>query len=63
MASEKQAAKADTTDVQKQVDKINEQGFVGQKVDPVPNEEYALPSGPDAPSSDGTRAEQIAAGS
>jgi hypothetical protein len=40
MANEKQAAKADTQNVQAQVDQIEKQGFVGQKIDPTPNENY-----------------------
>lgn len=40
--NDKQAAKADNADVQKQIDAVNEQGFYGQKVDPTPNENYTL---------------------
>lgn len=36
-------------DVQEQVDRAEEQGFVGTEVDPVPNEEYTLTTGPDSP--------------
>jgi hypothetical protein len=45
------AADADAAagDVQEQVDEMNEQGFLGEAVDPVANEEYALTSGPDSP--------------
>lgn len=49
-------------DVQAQVDKELEQGFVGTKVDPTPNEAYTLTTGPDSPRSvedHGTRVEQI----
>jgi hypothetical protein len=42
-------ADAAAGDVQEQVDEMNEQGFLGEAVDPVPNEEYALTSGPDSP--------------
>jgi uncharacterized protein YjbJ (UPF0337 family) len=42
-------ADAAAGDVQEQVDEMNEQGFLGEAVDPVPNGEYALTSGPDSP--------------
>ena len=42
-------ADAAAGDVQEQVDEMNEQGYLGEAVDPVPNEEYALTSGPDSP--------------
>jgi hypothetical protein len=60
MAEQKAASKA-AADVQaavaKQVDREQEQGYRGRKVDPLPNSAYSLESGPDAPSSvpeDGT---------
>lgn len=37
-------------DVEKQVQAEQEQGFLGQKVDPRPNSDYSLESGPDSPS-------------
>ena len=36
-------------DVAEQVAKANDQGFIGQKVDPRPNEAYTLETGPDSP--------------
>jgi hypothetical protein len=42
-------AEAAVGDVQEQVDEMNEKGFLGEAVDPVANEEYALTSGPDSP--------------
>lgn len=36
-------------DIQEQADEMNEQGYVGEAVDPVDNDEYALTSGPDSP--------------
>lgn len=36
-------------DVQKQVDAETEQGFLGEKIDPRDNADYALTSGPDSP--------------
>lgn len=42
---------------QKVADAEQEQGFVGDKVDPLPNEAHSLESGPEAP----TAAEQAAA--
>jgi hypothetical protein len=52
---------AGQADVQKQVDKIEAKGFLGQKVDPIADEEYSLQSGPDAPpvNEQGVRAAQI----
>jgi hypothetical protein len=37
-------------EVQKNVDEELEQGFRGEKVDPRPNSDYSLQSGPDSPS-------------
>lgn len=37
-------------DVQAQVDAEQERGYFGTKVDPRPNSDYSLESGPDAPS-------------
>lgn len=36
--------------LQSEVDKQTEQGFVGTKVDPLPNSAHSLESGPDSPS-------------
>ncbi len=47
------AAKKDDlgqAEAQKIADTETEQGFRGQKVDPLPNSEYSLESGPDSPS-------------
>lgn len=38
--AEKKADDAGQASVQKQIDEENEQGFVGEKVDPTPNENY-----------------------
>lgn len=38
-----------TAQVQATVDKIEDKGFIGEKVDPLPNEAHSLESGPDAP--------------
>lgn len=46
-------------DVAERVAAENAQGFVGQKVDPVPNEEYSLESGPDSPTTTGNRTERV----
>lgn len=40
---------AGQAEVAKQVEKIDEQGFIGQKVDPLPDSAHSLESGPDAP--------------
>lgn len=36
-------------EVQAKTDAAEEQGFLGTKVDPLPNSAYSLESGPDAP--------------
>lgn len=58
---EKQEKKASNdvgqAEVQKAVDQGQEQGYLGVKVDPLPNSAHSLESGPDAP----TIAEQRAA--
>ncbi len=36
-------------EVQKKVDKAEEKGFIGTKVDPLPDSAHSLESGPDAP--------------
>lgn len=48
MTTKKDEAGADQ--VQATVDKEEDQGFRGVKVDPVPNEEYTLTTGPSSPS-------------
>lgn len=57
MATDKKPADAGQAEVQKTVDRAEEQGFLGQKVDPLPNSAHSLESGPDSP----TIAEQRAA--
>lgn len=52
---------SDTEQVQANVDEETEQGFRGTKVDPRPDSDYTLQSGPDSPSAfedDTTRAAQ-----
>jgi hypothetical protein len=44
-------------EVEKEVDKEQEQGYRGVKVDPLPNSAHSLESGPDSP----TAAEQAEA--
>ena len=36
-------------DAQKQVDEEQDKGYLGNKVDPLPNSAYSLESGPDSP--------------
>lgn len=36
-------------EVQERTDKAEDQGYFGTKVDPRPNDDYALTSGPDSP--------------
>lgn len=36
-------------DVEERAAEEAEQGFIGVKVDPIPNEEYSLETGPDSP--------------
>ena len=46
--------------VQEAVDVETEQGYRGVKVDPRPNSDYSLESGPDSPSAvDARRVEQV----
>lgn len=47
-------------DVQEKADKEHEQGFVGTKVDPRPNSDYSLESGPDSPSAVDSNATRVA---
>lgn len=58
--AEKAAEKA-TTEAQKATDRAEEQGFLGTKVDPRPNSDYSLESGPDSPSAREQRRDQLAA--
>ena len=57
------AEKADSDiadQVQEAVDVETEQGYRGTKVDPRPNSDYSLESGPDSPSAaDARRVEQV----
>lgn len=53
MAPTKTKDDAGVHDVEKQADVEREQGFRGVKVDPIPNEEYSLESGPDGPEGTG----------
>lgn len=51
---EKSAAKskggdAGQAEVQARMDEATAQGFFGEKVDPIPDEEYSLLTGPDSP--------------
>ena len=45
-------------DVAKQVEKAEDLGYIGTKVDPNPNEAYTLTTGPDSPTAGPGRAEQ-----
>lgn len=38
-----------TSEVQKIVDKAEDKGFIGIKVDPIADREYSILSGPDSP--------------
>lgn len=53
MADEKTPAKkggdAGQAEVQARMDEVTEKGFLGEKVDPIPDEEYSLLTGPDSP--------------
>lgn len=40
---------AGTAEVQAKVDKAEDKGYFGTKVDPLPNEAYSLETGPDSP--------------
>lgn len=40
---------AGQAEVQARMDEVTEQGFLGEKVDPIPDEEYSLLTGPDSP--------------
>lgn len=47
--SKKKSSDAGQSEVQKAVDEGQEQGYIGIKIDPLPNSAYSLESGPDAP--------------
>lgn len=49
MAQAKKSEDLGQSEVQKNVDVAEDQGFLGRKVDPRPNSDYSLESGPDAP--------------
>lgn len=49
MAPTKKADDSGAADVQKAVDEATDQGYVGDKVDPRPNSDHSLESGPDSP--------------
>lgn len=58
MASEKKPDKqadAGQAEMQKMADEATEQGFLGTKVDPLPNSAYSLESGPESPTIDEQR--------
>jgi hypothetical protein len=40
---------AGQAEAQKLVDQAEDKGYIGQKVDPLPNSAHSLESGPDAP--------------
>jgi hypothetical protein len=42
---------AGQAEAQKLVDQAEDKGYIGQKVDPLPNSAHSLESGPDAPTS------------
>jgi hypothetical protein len=46
---------AGAVEVQERVDKEQEQGYAGEVVDPIPNKEYSLQSGPDSPTAADSR--------
>lgn len=49
MATEKKTDDAGQAEMQKTVDQLEEQGFIGDKVDQTPDEEYSLLTGPTSP--------------
>jgi hypothetical protein len=49
MADTKKGADAGQAEAQKKTDKAEDKGYLGTKVDPLPNSAYSLQSGPDAP--------------
>lgn len=49
MATAKKTDDAGQAEVQKKVDKAEEQGFEGEQVDPTPRENYTLQTPQDAP--------------
>lgn len=54
--SGEQAVTKSEAEVQDRVDAETDQGFRGTAVDPIPNEEYSLESGPDSPTAADQRA-------
>ena len=48
-ASSAPADDAGQKQLQQEADKATEQGFYGEEVDPIPNSEYSLQSGPKSP--------------
>jgi hypothetical protein len=61
VTTKKKADDLGQAEAQEKVDTAEDQGFLGQKVDPIADEEYSLQSGPDAPpvNEQGVRAAQI----
>ena len=51
----REVKEAGAQEVQERVDEETAQGFAGVEVDPIPNEEYSLQSGPDSPTAADTR--------
>lgn len=49
MATDKKDADAGQAEVQKKVEQAEDRGYLGTKVDPRPNSDYSLESGPDSP--------------
>lgn len=46
----KKSADAGQAEAQKLTDQAEEKGYIGNKVDPLPNSAHSLESGPDSPS-------------
>lgn len=47
--AKKKGADAGQAEAQKLTDEAEEKGYIGNKVDPLPNSAHSLESGPDAP--------------
>lgn len=65
MPAHRKEADAAKGDVEEQIDEESAKGFYGEKVDPRPDSDYTLESGPDSPPNhpdDRTRSEQRAIG-
>lgn len=61
MSKSKTVSDGGAGQVQDAADEQTDQGYIGQKVDPLPNSAHSLESGPDSPQlvgDDRTRAEQ-----